>query len=318
VPPSQTRWVWLVLVGVLAGFGSGHRATGAAPLPLLAPEPYLSIDRDLPTAVKARLVRVNKDLMERARAAGQLPATPANGCVADGFGSFGAPAPKIQSRILGHHVEVVFNFVRMPESPACRPFELTVAVYSRAKAYKNFVGRYFVRDRRGRVVLDLPWMGKAPYHVLATASTITGRRGSKAEQALRCPGSRSAVRGCLAGYRPSLHAFPMPTPVLPLRGVDLPGLESSLDYALAGEREEPIVYALPRAPHCTSLKECIVTYVDPAFPDTAYRVRYRIAGQQVPGCWLGFRAGGPLDPLPFRDAFTGRLELAACVSWLKP
>jgi hypothetical protein len=60
-----------------------------------------------------------------------------------------------------------------------------------------------------------------------------------------------------------------------------------------------------------------VTYVDPAFPDSPYRVRYRLAGQQVPGCWMGIR-GSVLDARPFPDAFTGRLELAACVSWLKP
>ncbi len=302
-----------MLVAALAGFGSGNRSSGAAQLPLLAPEPYLSVDRDLPAEVKARFVRVNKDLTDRMRAAAQLPATAANGCEASGLGSLGAPAPRIQSRIVGHHVEVVFNFIRMPESPACRPFELVVATYTgkhSSPTYKNFVQRYWVRGRRGRVVLDLPWTGRAPYHVLATATTLTGRRGRSVEQALRCP-----ARGCLPGYRPSAHAYPMPTPVLPVRGLDRSGLEASLDYALAGERVEPIVYAVPRGPHCPSLKACIVTYVDPAFPGAAYRVRYRIAGQQLPGCWMAMQDGS-LDPRPFDDAFTGRLELAACVSWL--
>jgi hypothetical protein len=277
------------------------------------------IDRDLPAEVKARLLRVNKDLVDRLRAAAQLHATVANGCEASGLGSLGAPAPHVQSRILGHHVEVVFNFVRMPQSPACRPWELLATVYSGRKAsptFKNFPQQYWVQERRGRVVLDLPWRGRAPYHVLVTAATITGRRGHTVEQALRCPGTRSYVRGCLPGYRPSAHTSPLPAPVLPLRGLDRSGLEASLDYALAGERVEPIVYAVPLGASCPSVKTCTVTYVDPAFPRSGYRVRYRIAGQQLPGCWMRMRAG-PLDPLPFPDAFTGRLELAACVSWLR-
>jgi hypothetical protein len=317
----KTTLLVAALAGLFASSSSSVQASriGTSQLPLLAPEPYLSIDRDLPAAVKARLVRVNKDLMDRFRAAAQLPATRANGCEASSFGSLGAPAPRIQSRVLGHHVEVVFNFVRMPESPACRPWELLATVYSGSHAsptYKNFSQQFWVRDRRGRVVLDLPWTGRAPYHVLVEAATLTGRRGPSVEQALRCPGTRSTVRGCLRGYQPSLHTNPLPTPVLPVRGLDLAALEASLDYAVAGERAAPIVNAVPRAAHCSSLKSCTVTYVDPAFPDSAYRVRYRIAGQQLPGCWMGWR-NGPLDPLPFPDAFTGRLDLAACISWLR-
>lgn len=108
----------------------------------------------------------------------------------------------------------------------------------------------------------------------------------------------------------------MPEPVLPKRGLDLSALEASLAYAVDGQRLPPIVHAVPRASGCPSLDVCVVTYVDPAFPDSPYRVRYRIAGQQLPGCWMGLRSG-PLDPLPFSDAFTGHLELAACASWLR-
>jgi hypothetical protein len=59
----------------------------------------------------------------------------------------------------------------------------------------------------------------------------------------------------------------------------------------------------------------VITYVDPAFPASPYRVRYRIAGEQITGCWMGLLQS-VLDPLPFRDARRGRLELAACASWL--
>jgi hypothetical protein len=108
----------------------------------------------------------------------------------------------------------------------------------------------------------------------------------------------------------------MPKPVLPKRGLDRSALEASLAYALAGERQPPIVHAVPRASRCPSLNVCVLTYVDPAFPDSPYGVRYRIAGQQLPCCWMGMRSG-PLDPLPFNDAYTGQLELAACASWLR-
>ena len=299
---------------------SAEGSSGATRIPLLVPAPYLSIDSDLPPAVKERFDRVNKDLADRVRAAAQLPATAANGCEPSGLGSsLGPPAPRIQHRILGHHVEVVFNFVRMPQSPACRPWDLAVVVYSGSKAtstFKNFAQRYWVRARRGRVVVDLPWQGRAPYHVIVSAAAINGRRGRAVERLLRCPGTASAVRGCLPGYRPNAHAYPLPKPVLPKRGLDRSMLEASLDYALAGERQPPIVNAMPRASRCPSLNLCVVTYVDPAFPDSGYRVRYRIAGQQLHGCWMGMQ-GGALDPLPFSDAFTGRLELAACASWLR-
>jgi hypothetical protein len=308
---SQGRASWIAT--------SSESSSEATRIPLLVPAPYLSIDFDLPPAVKERLVRVNKELADRARAAAQLPATAANGCEPSGFG-LGAPAPRIDvARIIGHHVEVVFNFVRMPSSPACRPWELAVVVYSGSRAsstFKNFVQRSWLGGRRGRVVLDLPWRGQAPYHVIVSAVTINGRRGRAVESLLRCPGTRSAVRGCLPGYQPSLHAYPMPKPVLPKRGLDRSALEASLAYALAGERQPPIVHAVPRASRCPSLNVCVLTYVDPAFPDSPYGVRYRIAGQQLPGCWMGMRSG-PLDPLPFNDAYTGHLELAACASWLR-
>jgi hypothetical protein len=279
-------------------------ATLLAAVPLLAPAPYLSIDRDLPAPVKARIGHVVTDLTERARAAAKLPATAANGCVASG-----PPAPHVSSRILGHHVAVDFDFARFPESPACNPFQLHAAVLSSGN---NFARQFWLSGRRGRVVLDLPWGGKAPYRLIVSAESIVGRRSRPVQQALPCPSG-----GCLAGYRPALHSWPMPKPVLPVRGLDRAGLEASLEYALAAERLAPIVNAVPRSSSCSSLKVCDVTYVDPAFPDSAYRVRYRIAGQQLPGCWMGMYSRA-LDPRPFPDAFTGRLELAASVSWLKP
>ncbi len=305
----------IVLTSVLPAGASGE----SPPIPLLVQEPYLSIDRDLPAPVRDRKVSVVTALNERAKAAARLSATAANGCVPDGFGSLGSPAPSISPRLLGHHVEVVFDFADMPASPACRPFELAVVVYAGRKAsssFKNSVGRFWLQGSRGRVVVDLPWTGNPPYRVMVSSATITGRRGPPVERSLRCPGTRSVVRGCLPGYRPTAHTNPMPKAVLPVRGLDLSSLGATLRYAVSGERTPPIVDSVPQASSCASLKMCTVTYVDPAFPDSPYRVRYRIAGQQVRGCWLGWRQGA-IDPLPFRDATIGQADLAACSSWLR-
>jgi hypothetical protein len=314
----RRRAVIVSAIAVTSILSSG--ASGASPrIPLLVQEPYLSIDTDLPPQVRDRKLSVIKELNERAKVAARLPATAANGCAPSRFGSLGSPAPRISSRLLGHHVEVVFNFTRMPASPACRPFELAVVVYAGKKAsssFKNSVGRFWVQGSRGRAVVDLPWTGKPPYRVIVSTATITGRRGPEVDRSLRCPGTQSVVRGCLPGYRPTLHTNPMPKPVLPVRGLDLSSLEATLLYALAGERTPPIVDSVPQASRCASLKMCTVTYVDPAFPDLPYRVRYRIAGQQLQGCWLGWKEGA-IDPLPFRDATTGQPDLAACASWLR-
>jgi hypothetical protein len=262
---------------------------------------------------------VVKELMARARAAARLPATKANGCLPSRFGSLGSPAPSIEARILGHHVAVQFKFARMPSSPACRPFELAIVVSSGAKAsssFKNAVGRYWLQGPRGRAVVDLPWSGAPPYRVIVSTATINGRRGPEVERPLRCPASRSVVRGCLVGYEPAVHTNPMPKPILAPRGVDRSTLQATLRYAVAGERAPLILNSIPQMASCSSLKLCTVTYLDPAFPNSPYRVRYRIAGQQVAGCWLGWLEGA-IDPLPFSDATIGQADLAACASWLR-
>ena len=313
--------VLAALTFLLAGVGPGSagplRSEGA-PLPLLAPAPELSIDRDLPPAVRGRLERELRELTRRARAAARIQPTIARGCERSGIAGapngVGPPAPQVvRPKVLGHHVEVVFGFRRLPQSPACRPWQLTVVTYSGRKAsssFKNWVERYWIRGPRGRVVVDLPWGGRAPYRLIVASETITGLRGREVDRALTCPRA-----GCLPGYRPGLHTFPMPQPVLPIHALDRPSLEATLRYALADELTPPVLRAVPRSSRCPSLTTCLVTYVDPAFPASPYRVRYRIAGEQIAGCWMGLRQG-VVDPLPFSDAATGRLELAACASWV--
>jgi hypothetical protein len=306
---------------LVAGVGSGSAGSlrlQGTQLPLLAPAPELSIDRDLPPAVRARLEREQSRLARQARAAARIQPTTGLGCERSGIrgapGGLGPPAPQVLRRsVLGHHVEVVFGFRTLPRSPACRPWLLDVVTYSGRKAsptFKNWVEHYRIRSLRGRVVLDLPWGGRPPYRLIVSTDTITGLPSRGVDLALRCPRA-----GCLPGYQPAPHSDSMPKPVLPIRGLDRPTLEATLRYVLADERTRPVLRAVPRSSRCPSLTTCVVTYVDPAFPASPYRVRYRIAGEQLPGCWMGLRQG-TLDPLPFPDAATGRLELAACASWV--
>ena len=301
----------VVLAALALLSGSTH------PPPLLAPAPELSIDRDVPPTVRARLEREQLRLYRLGRAAGRTRPTTALGCERSGIRGasegLGPPTPQVLRRnVLGHHVEVVFAFRTLPRSLACRPWLLTVVTYSGRKAsssFKNRVEHYRIRGPRGRVVVDLPWYTRPPYRLIVSAETILGLRSREVDRALRCPRA-----GCLPGYAPQ-QPSDMPKPVLPLRGLDRPALEATLRYALAGERTPPLLFAVPRSSRCPSLTTCVVTYVDPAFPASPYGVRYRIAGEQLPGCWMGLRQG-VLDPLPFPDAATGRLELAACASWL--
>lgn len=118
-------------------------------------------------------------------------------------------------------------------------------------------------------------------------------------------------KGCLDGYAPPLHSWPLPTPVLPVTGLNRRQLEASLRYVITGER-----WPSARDARCSSLHSCTVTLVTPGFPTTPYRVRYRIAGQQLPGCWMALN-DGPIDALPYRVAGNGPLELAGCRSWLR-
>jgi hypothetical protein len=105
--------------------------------------------------------------------------------------------------------------------------------------------------------------------------------------------------------------MPIPRPVLPLRGVDRTGLEATLRYVVADERA-----AKPTSARCVTLSSCQLTYVDPDFRKSPYRVRYRIAGEQVRGCWMAWREA-TVDKPPYEDAWKGRLQLAGCIAWLR-
>ena len=307
------------LTVLLAGTSADLARPGTPdPIPFLAPAPELSIDRDLPPAVRDRYEREQRRRLALARDAAAAPTTRAAGCVPTGPSqALGPPAPGVEARVLGHHVEVVFEFARLRQSQACRPWAVTIVVSAGRRAssgFKSQVASFVVAERRARVVVDLPWFAQPPYRVSVSSATIAGRRGRDVQRRLRCPGTGHDVRGCLPGYRPGLHSFPMPTPVLPIRGLTRATLEASLRYVVDAERNPPLLTAVPVESRCRSLVSCDVTYADPSFPDSRYRVRYRIAGAQLRGCWMGLRQS-VLDPMPYEDAGRGRLQLAGCATW---
>jgi hypothetical protein len=267
----------------------------------------------MPAAARARIEREQQRRLDLARSAAGEPASRANGCVPGDYGSLGPPPPRVSPRVLGYQVEVLVSFDSLPRSLACRPWRLRVFVHSSdGKLNPDSAGGFHIHTRRARIVVDLAWFGKPPYRLGVYAESLAGRRGPEVEVPLRCPGTGDAVRGCLA----RLGGFGLPKPVLPLRGVTRASVEASLEYLLSAQRRPPIVSATPVSSECSTLRACDVTYVDSLFPDDPFRIRYRIFGQQVSGCWLG-RHRGFLDERPYEDAGGGPLSLAACGSWIR-
>jgi hypothetical protein len=284
-------------------------------VPFLLPIPERTPERDDPAVVRRLLEREQQAAYARLKAASKLKRTRAAGCVpvADPSGRtlLGPPAPRVRARIIGHQVEVLYRFGQLPVSAACRPAGVTVAVHGTTSTAASgslvpSVGNYLVVGPVGRLTLDLPWYARGPYDLTVDSSTLLGYRSTYVKRRLACPPA-----GCLDGYSPPLHSSPLPRPVLPLTGLTRAQLEASLRYVVSRER-----WPSAHAANCSSVRSCTVTEVTPGFPTRPYRVRYRIAGQQLSGCWMGFNAG-PVDPLPYRDAGNGPLELAGCRIWLR-
>jgi hypothetical protein len=313
--PARALIAVAVACVALAPSAAGGPVGAASAVPVLAPWSAPYAERDMPRSVQERNLREQRALAALAQEAMRLPATRENGCVGSNPGyPLGPPSPRVTPRVLGHHVEVLFELARMPESPACRPWLVSVALLSGNG--KSWSERFRLNGPSGRVALNLPFAGLPPYRVLVQSQTLGGRMGKTVELTASCPGTGHAVKGCLRGLQPALHSTPMPKPVLPLRALDRRTLEASLAQVLADDARPPVVGAIPRASRCLSLRICEVTYADPLFPRSPYRVYYSIAGQQVRGCWIGrnqFRTSGRL---PYEDAGHGRLFLAGCASWL--
>jgi hypothetical protein len=298
---------------------SGMTTAVASRAPVLTSWSSPYVERDMPQIVQDRNTRAQQALYAEAQAASKLPATAENGCVRSEGYPLGPPRPDVVPRLLGHHVEVYVRFRQFPTSLACRPWMLSVVVYSGRQSsatFKNWVERYRLNGARGRVALMLPFGGRPPYHVLVEAQTITGRRGPRVELPVTCPGTGHPVKGCMRGIQPTLHGALIPTPVFALRGLNRRTLEASFEQVHVDDRRPPVTRAIPIRARCPSMRVCETTYADPAFPRATYRVRYQISGQQVAGCWIASR-GEVLGELPYGDAGHGRLLPTGCESWLR-
>lgn len=304
-----------LVIAVVCLVLSGAAAARAPQVPFVFPAPQRTPERDDPAVVRRLLEREQRIAYARLKAASKLKRTRAAGCVPvsgpSGRRELGPPAPRVRARIIGHQVEVLYRFGRLPTSAACRPAGVTVVVHSSNSTAPSgsvvpSVGNYLLVGPVGRLTLDLPWYTRGPYDLSVNSATLLGYRGTYVKRRLTCPSA-----GCLDGYDPPPHSSPLPQPVLPLTGLSREQLEASVRYVVSLER-----WPSARGASCRSLRSCTVTQVTPGFPNRPYRVRYRIAGQQLPGCWMAFDEG-PIDPLPYRDAGRGPLELAGCRTWLR-
>jgi len=208
--------VVLTAASLIAG-GSAGGVGATSRVPVLFPLSQRTVEGDTPPAVRALLEGEQRAAIVRARAAAKQPRTSAAGCVpftdAGGKRSLGPPAPTVRARIIGHHVEVLFSYRQLPASAACRPAAVWVVVFSGKPASTTFnnagaVGTYAVAGPDGRVLVDLPWNGSAPYSLQTSSSTLLGLFGPRTRQPLACPAA-----GCLLGYQPAAHSWPMPKPV---------------------------------------------------------------------------------------------------------
>ena len=274
-------------------------------IPFVPPIDDRTIEFGTPPPVRARIIRQERAWLARARAARLAPRSRAAGCriVAGEYSRYlGPPAPDVKPTIIGRHVVVEYDFGRLPSSSACRPVILRTAVSGRTDVTgPGTVTEYLVQGPRGRVVSELALFATAPYQLEVTTATVDGVRSRRVVEELRCPETDSYVRGCLDGpgqTDPSL---------LPLHGVDRSGLVASLRYVVAGERSARAIGV-----ECPSQSSCAVVYVDPDFPASPYRVRLRIGGEQLNGCWMSLRDGR--DDPPYEGAWIGTTP-AACVSW---
>jgi len=306
------RRLFLVALGclVLTGAAAAHRAQ----VPFVSEVAGRTPERDDPAVVRKLLEREQQAAYARLKSASKLKRTRAAGCVPvpdfRGGTLLGPPAPRVRARIIGHQVEVLYRFRQLPTSAACRPAGVGVVVNSNKSTASSgslvpSIGYYLLAGPVGRFTLDLPWYAAPPYDLQVDSSTLLGIRSTYVKQRLACPQA-----GCLDGYSPPLHSSPMPQPVLPLTGLNRAQLEASLRYVTSRER-----WPSARSVSCSSVRSCTVTQITPGFPNWPYRVRYRIAGQQLTGCWMGLNQG-TVDKLPYRDAGRGPVELAGCRYWL--
>jgi hypothetical protein len=315
---AQGRRLPSLVVGTVVGtvatalfIGSATGAESREAIPLLAEPPSLSIERDMPKPVQARLARAQRKALALLKSAAKQHPSRAAGCATDDFGQLGPPPPDVTPVVFGQHVEVVIRFKRLPRSIACRPWAILVSIKGRLTNARGdslpLTELFQLRGPIGRVVISLPYNARAPYQLIVSAGTVFGRRSKLVRQNLSCP-----PKDCLQGVSWKPNGEQVPQPILQIRGINRLDLETSFRDALTAARPAPFMM---RDAGCTGLTTCQATFADPLFPDSPYRVRYQIEGEQVAGCWAA-RTKRILDPLPYEDTYKGPTP-AGCASWLR-
>lgn len=200
---SVTTAFAVVLVAVLGGASHSAGSIGAnsaAPLPLLGSPPSLTLERDLPPVVRARIVRVQRRLLALAKRGAKDRVRRANRCVP----STSTLRPRIRASTRG---------AGGPSSPgksSSRGYHDRCSAVRGRSAWSSTAARgelnpdadFGVATPRGRVVVMLLLYGHPPYDLHVYSESLYGRPGPTVKIPLRCPGTGNRVKGCLRPRRP--------------------------------------------------------------------------------------------------------------------
>jgi len=294
----------------------------SASVPLLQAHSPYAAERDDPPALRAELIRRDREGRALLRKAAREPADAAHGCVQASPTVNGPPQPKrwlpqppkIQARLLGRQVQVDVQLQGHPRSLSCRPFVFTIVVKSGDGETIGGVASYFLFapgfrsvPRRFRVLGQLPIDGSPPYHLTVNTEGTTGR-STYVERDLPCPTTGDLVRGCLRGIVPALHHYVVPRPTLPLRGVTVPELLRTFKAALAWDPQ----LQRYRSARCPTTSSCSIG-IDAPLRGARGTATYRIQGEQVDGCWLGTLTAVARTPADAEILMPQ--TIGGCVAW---
>jgi hypothetical protein len=319
------RWSSVLLVPllttVLAGCASIEEAGDipeSAGTPLLQPFSPYAPERDDPPALRAELIRRDREGMALLRKAAQEPADAEQGCVRASPTLKGGPPqpkrwlpqpPKIQARLLGRQVQVDVELQGHPTSLPCRPWVFTIVVTSASgenlggvSSYRLFAPGFRTVPRHFRVLGQIPIGGSAPFHLSVNTESTLGR-STYVERDLACPG-----RGCLTRPIPKLHDVTIPSPIVPLRHVTPSALLRSFKETLGWDPQ----LQRYRNARCPTTATCTIG-VDAPLRGARGIARYRIQGEQVDGCWLGTLLY--LDRRPQEAEILVPQTIGGCVTW---
>lgn len=94
----------------------------------------------------------------------------------------GPPAPRVEARRAQGGVSIGYRFASLPDNETCRPFELSLTVWSGRRSsptYESYTANVRLRGLSGERVVRYPLAGKPPYRVTVSSTTITGRSGPR-------------------------------------------------------------------------------------------------------------------------------------------